>query len=62
MQGMISRVHARLVRRLNATADMIGAARRFLVCRIAEKIENKSLLVTDLAGWLKRLQRFGGAG
>ena len=36
---------------------MIDAARRILVCRIARKIENKTLLVTNLAGWLKLILR-----
>ncbi len=42
-----------MVARLNKTADMIDATRRILVCRIARKIENETLLVTNLAGWLK---------
>ena len=41
--------------RLHKTADLIDATRRVLVCRIQRKIENPTLLVTDLAGWLKRL-------
>jgi predicted AAA+ superfamily ATPase len=43
--------------RLNTTADMIGATRRVLVCRIARKIENERLLVIHPAGWLKRIIR-----
>jgi hypothetical protein len=41
--------------RLNATADLIDATRRFLVCRIASKIETDRLLVTHLSGWLRQL-------
>ncbi|HOX42366.1 MAG TPA: ATP-binding protein [Myxococcota bacterium] len=45
------------VGRLNRAADMIAARRRFLVCRVAEEIENASLLVTDVPAWLGRLAR-----
>jgi len=41
--------------RLNATADLIDAKRRVLVCRISRKIETDRLLVTHLSGWLRRL-------
>ncbi len=41
--------------RLNKTADMIDASRRILICRAARKIENDTLLVTDLSTWLGRL-------
>jgi predicted AAA+ superfamily ATPase len=41
--------------RLNKTADMIQARRRVLVCRIARRIENPSLLVCGLGDWLARL-------
>ncbi len=41
--------------RLNATADLIDATRRILVCRISRKIETDKLLVTHLSGWLKQL-------
>ena len=44
-----------MIARLHKTADLIDATRRVLVCRIQRKIENPTLLVTDLAGWLKRL-------
>lgn len=44
-----------MINRLHKTADMIGAAKRILVCRIARKIENEKLFVTDLMGWLKQL-------
>lgn len=41
--------------RLHKTADLIGADRRVLVCRIARKIENDNLLVVGVPQWLKRL-------
>jgi hypothetical protein len=41
--------------RLNATADLIDAKRRILVCRISRKIETDRLLVTHLSGWLRGL-------
>jgi len=44
-----------MVARLNRTADLIGAARRVLVCRIARKIENDTVLVASPATWLKRI-------
>ena len=44
-----------MIHRLNKTSDMIGASKRVLVCRTARKIENNSVLVTNLFGWLKRL-------
>ena len=34
---------------------MVDASRRVLVCRIRRPIENRNLLVTGLAGWLRRL-------
>jgi hypothetical protein len=43
--------------RLNKTADMIKAQRRVLVCRIARKIENKTLLVTNPEEWLKQVTK-----
>jgi len=36
--------------------DMISR-RRILICRIARKIENDRLLVTNLVGWLKRIRQ-----
>ena len=45
-----------MIGRLHKAADMIDAARRVLVCRIARKIETDTLLVTNLSGWLQRLQ------
>lgn len=44
-----------MIDRLNKTADMIDADKRILICRIARKIENASLLVTNLSGWLKKV-------
>ena len=44
-----------MIGRLHRTADMVEASRRILVCRIRRPIENEKLLVTDLAGWLRRL-------
>jgi hypothetical protein len=41
--------------RLNATADLIDAKRRVLVCRISRKIETDRLLVTHLSSWLRQL-------
>lgn len=43
------------LKRLNAAADLIGAERRVLVCRIAETIETDRLVVADLSEWLRRL-------
>ena len=50
-----------LIARLNQTADMIGATRRILICRIARNIETERLLVTNPHGWLKRLRAGTGA-
>ena len=44
-----------MVDRLHRTADMIGAGRRILICRIAEVIETDRLLVVHAAEWLGRL-------
>jgi len=44
-----------MIERLNAVADMIDADKRILVCRIARKIENQRLLVTNLSGWLRMI-------
>lgn len=44
-----------MIDRLNATADLIGASRRILVCRIARRIETEKLLVASLPVWLKKL-------
>jgi len=44
-----------MLNRLNKSADLVDATRRVLVCRIGRKIENDSLLVVNLSGWLKRI-------
>jgi predicted AAA+ superfamily ATPase len=44
-----------MVDRLNATADLIDASRRVLVCRIARRIETEKVLVASLPVWLKKL-------
>lgn len=44
-----------MIDRLHATADLIEAKRRILVCRIARKITGDTLLVTNPSGWLKDL-------
>ena len=44
-----------MIGRLNKTADMIDAARRMLVCRIARPIETDALLVASPAAWLKEI-------
>jgi predicted AAA+ superfamily ATPase len=44
-----------MIDRLNKTADLIGATRRVLVCRIARKIETEGLLVASLPVWLRAL-------
>lgn len=46
-----------MIDRLNRTADLIGASRRILVCRIARRIETSTLLVASLPVWLKTLKR-----
>ncbi len=46
-----------MVQRLHRAADLIGAERRVLVCRIGRRIESDRLLVTPLAGWLRELMR-----
>lgn len=43
----------------NPSTDMINASRRILVCRIARKIENDTLLVTNLTHWLKVVMEQG---
>ena len=45
-----------MIGRLHKVADMVGASRHILVCRIQRKIENSTLLVINLPGWLRRLQ------
>ena len=44
-----------MIARLHKTADLVDGSRRILICRIPGPIENPKLLVTDLAGWLRRL-------
>jgi hypothetical protein len=44
-----------MIDRLNMTADLIGATRRVLVCRVAHRIETEKLLVVSLPVWLKTL-------
>ena len=39
--------------RLNANADLVGADRRFLVCRHSERMENGTQVVCDLAGLME---------
>lgn len=41
--------------KLMRTADLMAAQRAVLVCRIARKISNDRLLVTNLSGWLREL-------
>jgi predicted AAA+ superfamily ATPase len=52
---LTSNPSAAMIDRLNATADLIGASRRVLVCRIARRIETEKLLVASLPVWLKKL-------
>jgi uncharacterized protein len=40
---------------LMRTAELVPAKRAILVCRVARKIENDRLLVTNLSGWLREL-------
>ncbi len=44
-----------MIERLNTTADLIGASRRVLVCRVARRIETEKLLVASLPVWLRKL-------
>ena len=41
--------------RLNKVADMVGATRRILLCRIAEPFGNKALTVSHPEKWLAEL-------
>jgi predicted AAA+ superfamily ATPase len=50
---LTSNPSASMIERLHKAADMIGASRRVLVCRIARKIEGERLLAINLAGWLR---------
>ncbi len=51
-----------MIDRLNATADLIDASRRILVCRVARRIETETLLVAGPSVWLKKLEQEGRAG
>jgi len=44
------------VKRLQATAAMLGASATALICRTDAPIEGTNLLVTSLPGWLDRLE------
>lgn len=46
-----------MIHRLHKTADMIGAKKRILICRIAKNIETDKLLVTNPTDWLKILNK-----
>jgi len=52
---LTSNPSAAMIDRLNTTADLIGASRRVLVCRIARRIETEDLLVASLPVWLKKI-------
>lgn len=41
--------------KLMRTAELVPSKRAILVCRVARKIENDRLLVTNLSGWLREL-------
>ena len=43
--------------RLNRNADLVGADRRFLVCRHSERMENETQVVCDLAGLVECIDR-----
>lgn len=43
------------VERLHKVADMVGASRRILICRIASPFGNDHLTVTHLQNWLEQL-------
>jgi len=45
-----------MIARLNKSADLIQASRRVLVCRIARKIQNETLWVSNLSVWLRELR------
>ncbi len=44
-----------MIARLNKSADMVDAQRRFLICRTARRIETDTLWVANPSDWLKRL-------
>ena len=43
--------------RLNRNADLVGADRRFLVCRHSERMENGTQVVCGLAGLVECIDR-----
>jgi predicted AAA+ superfamily ATPase len=45
-----------MIDRLQKSADLIRATRRFLVCRIARRIQTDSLLVAGPSVWLRELR------
>lgn len=53
---LTSNPSAETIERLRKTADMIGADRHILVCRVARRIENRRLLAINPAGWLRVLR------
>lgn len=44
-----------MIDRLHKAADMIAAERRILICRVARRIENERLLVSNPASWMRWL-------
>jgi predicted AAA+ superfamily ATPase len=46
-----------MVARLNKAADLIGAEKRILICRIDKPIETDNLTITNLPHWLAGLQK-----
>ena len=43
--------------RLNANADLVGADRRFLICRRSDRMEAGSQVVCDLGGLVEYIDR-----
>ena len=43
--------------RLNATADLVGANRRFLICQRSDRIESGPQVVCDLGGLMEYIER-----
>lgn len=54
---LTSNPSAEMIGRLNHAADLIGATRRVLVCRITRPIETDKLLVVKPSKWLTELVR-----
>ena len=50
-----------MVNRLQESADLVRATRRFLVCRIARRIQTDSLLVASPSVWLRELRTLASA-